>query len=407
MKECGYCHSFMEDNEKYCPRCGKLYIDDDLEFDEDDDLDAPVVRRKADSGEDKTGVILTVVEIAAIFLCIIGFFALYKQMKKPDITTDSDKTTDTTVVSAQNAQGANGEVYLRNLVGFNRQAAENILKNVGINYVIVTTEDSNSSSNTVIAQTPGPSFIAPDTTVTLTISTKTKSEAPSGTVIVPDLRGLPLYEATSILDGCSLVGSVVSYEYDSFIANGNIISQTPAANENADAGLTVSLVVSKGSEPTESKNDGLAVENYTAPDGDNPVFNVLNYSSQLNETFAASNALHNDTTCWAEGAQGSGVGEYYEYAISSTQKKQKVRGVQLINGYMRGDKFREYGRMKTVRLDFSTGDSYTFALDTDFIGLQSLDLGTTVETEYVRLTILDAVDGDSHTDTCMTLLLVY
>lgn len=403
MKECGYCHSFLEDDEKYCPRCGKLYMDDDLEFDEDDDFDTSAVKtRVSNSGEDRTGTILTVIEITAIFLCIVGFFALYKQMKKPEITTDTD-TEIPTVVSTQNAQGANGEVYLRNLVGFNRQAAETILKNVGINYVIVTTEDSKSSSNTVIAQSPEPSFISPDTMVTLTISTKGKSEVTVDTVIVPDLRGLPLYEATSILEGCSLSGNVVSYEFDSFIANGNVISQTPAAGDSVNAQSEISLVISKGSE----NKGGLAIENYTAPEGDHPVFNVLNYSTQLNETFAASNALHNDTTCWAEGAQGSGIGEYYEYAISKTQKKQKVRGVQLINGYMRDDEFREYGRMKTVRLDFSTGDSFTFALDTDFIGLQTLDLGTEIDTEYVRLTILDAVDGDSHTDTCMTLLLVY
>ncbi len=112
-------------------------------------------------------------------------------------------------------------------------------------------------------------------------------------------------------------------------------------------------------------------------------------------------------TCWAEGVDGNGVGEYIEIHFIEPVYVNKIC---FLNGYMKNeDVFNKNGKIKRVEMAFSDGYSCEQSLGdriysevedqsySDWIYFES-----PVCTEYLKVTILDAEAGEKYSDICLS-----
>ena len=106
---------------------------------------------------------------------------------------------------------------------------------------------------------------------------------------------------------------------------------------------------------------------------------------------------------WVEGVRGNGSGESLTLYFSSTQS---VDVLSLRLGYARSSDLYYYNnRPRTIRFEFSDGSwaDYVFG---DINQEQIVQLSRTVETSYVKMTIIDVYPGDC-SDTCIYLVKAY
>jgi beta-lactam-binding protein with PASTA domain len=131
------------------------------------------------------------------------------------------------------------------VIGMSRELALNALEVAGFDAGEVVERASNEPRGAVIDSRPRPGTQAPmPSTVALVIST-----GPT-TIIVPDLIGRPLSEATQLLRQVGLAVGDVSYGSSSAITDaGAVVSaQSPPAGSQMNAGTRVNLTVG-GSRP--------------------------------------------------------------------------------------------------------------------------------------------------------------
>ncbi|KJD47552.1 hypothetical protein QD47_00955 [Paenibacillus terrae] len=114
------------------------------------------------------------------------------------------------------------------------------------------------------------------------------------------------------------------------------------------------------------------------------------------QTYDAKNLVDGDTsTAWCEGVKGNGEGETILLDLGSSQK---VKGIELINGYAKSEKsYRENNRVQKLKLQFSDGSS-----------LEMNDFNTRkkfkepINTSFIKLTILSVERGTKYQDTCIS-----
>ncbi len=119
-------------------------------------------------------------------------------------------------------------------------------------------------------------------------------------------------------------------------------------------------------------------------------------ASKGTQTYNAKNLLDRDTsTAWCEGVKGNGEGETILLDLGSLQK---VKGIELINGYAKSEKsYRENNRVQKLKLEFSDGSS-----------LEMNDFNTRkkfkepIHTSFIKLTILSVERGAKYQDTCIS-----
>ncbi len=123
-------------------------------------------------------------------------------------------------------------------------------------------------------------------------------------------------------------------------------------------------------------------------------------------TYYPANALDgNLLTCWAEGVEGTGVGEWLEISSNSPQT---VSGLKLFNGYHKNDDiFGKNGCPTSVRLDFSDGSYEEFRNLSCVYGAYQDLFFSQRETTYIRITILDANAGSKYEDACISEIIAY
>lgn len=111
--------------------------------------------------------------------------------------------------------------------------------------------------------------------------------------------------------------------------------------------------------------------------------------------YPPSNLIDGDpSTAWAEGADGSGVGQWVDVTLP---QKRELRELRILPGYAkRPDLFAKYNRPKTLRFDFSDGTSATVTL-TDAPALQRFPVSAAAD--KVRVTILDVYRGTTRNET--------
>jgi eukaryotic-like serine/threonine-protein kinase len=131
-------------------------------------------------------------------------------------------------------------VTVPQVTGDTEQAAKNTLTNAG--FTVTTVNQAATSSQavgTVISQSPSSGSLAPGSAVTITIAT-----APT-TASVPSVVGDTAAGATTSLTGAGFTVTKKTQKVTVQSENGNVISQTPAANATANKGSAVTIVVGK------------------------------------------------------------------------------------------------------------------------------------------------------------------
>lgn len=139
------------------------------------------------------------------------------------------------------------EVTVPDLTGKDAVTALKILSDIGLNLKVKAVDYSDAvPKDHIISQDPPPgSRLKKKREVKIVLS---KGNA---AVSLPDLRGLSLGQAESILRQNRLAAGDISYTYGSGPEQGRdrVIAQHPAAFENVDAGASVSLLLSLGPRP--------------------------------------------------------------------------------------------------------------------------------------------------------------
>lgn len=206
-------------------------------------------------------------------------------------------------------------------------------------------------------------------------------------------------------------------EYES--ANIEFLQNAQKALKNSSSSQASSKSSSNSSSSSKSSSASNSSSKQTASSNSDdyvPIFTEIEASSELvsskGTVYEAQNVCYDDNNCWAEGVEGTGNGEWIMY---TAKKEQKVSGVEIINGFAKSAKlYNQNAKVKKVRLEFSDGSSYTAdltvrnnATNSNYRTSDYIDLPHTVSTTYIKVVIVEAVEGTEYDDTCITLIAPY
>lgn len=150
-----------------------------------------------------------------------------------------EKVKEGTKITLTVSKGAKA-TKMPNVVGKSYSEAEKLLKKDGLAVSVEYKKDTSAKENTVLEQSvkSGASVKRGDK-VTLTVA------SPKSTVDVKNVKGMSRGDAVSVLQGQGFKVTVLE-NYDSNVAKGSVISQSPAAGSSQLEGATITLYVSKG-----------------------------------------------------------------------------------------------------------------------------------------------------------------
>ncbi len=119
-------------------------------------------------------------------------------------------------------------------------------------------------------------------------------------------------------------------------------------------------------------------------------------------TYQAFKAVDGDlTTCWCEGAEGQGEGEYITlYADSAQQFNQIV----IYNGLCTSESlFNKNSRVKDCIISFSDGTAIQTTLNGDYSQQPcTVRLDNTISADSIEIKILSTYSGNKYSDTCIS-----
>ena len=157
------------------------------------------------------------------------------------------------------------------------------------------------------------------------------------------------------------------------------------------------------------RNGGIAPGTFNGNlrDYSNVPFYYANASSELTEgdiLFTASYAIDDSINRpWVEGVSGPGIGESLTLYFGRTES---IDILSLRLGYARDSSlYYLNNRPKTIRFSFSDGTSFDCTC-ADRNEEQIVELGKTINTDYVNMTIMDVYYGEAN-DTCIYLVKAY
>jgi VWFA-related protein len=132
----------------------------------------------------------------------------------------------------------------------------------------------------------------------------------------------------------------------------------------------------------------------------------ITVSSQLIENNRPSDAYQakhladgKDSTCWAEGADGPGVGEWVQFGFDAPKT---LKAMKIIAGYSKTPAvYQANNRVKKLMLVFSDGISQTVNL-ADQYGFQRILIDRDKPSRFVKLVIMEVYKGSRYNDTCIS-----
>jgi len=132
----------------------------------------------------------------------------------------------------------------------------------------------------------------------------------------------------------------------------------------------------------------------------------ISVSSQLIENNRPSDAYRaghladgKDSTCWAEGAEGPGIGEWVQFGFDAPKT---VKALKIIAGYPKTPAvFQANNRVKKIMIVFSDGESQTATL-ADQKDFQRVLFDRDKPTRFVKLVIMEVYKGAKYDDTCIS-----
>ena len=200
----------------------------------------------------------------------------------PDERFDAAQLTEIkfTLRAAGEAAAVPGLIAVPSLLGLPRTAAETALARAGLKLGKVGEQESRYAPGTVIGQAPEPGDeVAPEVPIEIVVAVAIRPT-------VPDLRGLPLEEATARLEALGLVRGTVARRESRDAPENSVLTQEPPAGLRVEPGAAVALVVAVAPPPTVAVPDlsrrsrqeaerllqaaGLALGEITAKEGGRP-----------------------------------------------------------------------------------------------------------------------------------------
>jgi eukaryotic-like serine/threonine-protein kinase len=148
-----------------------------------------------------------------------------------------------TVVTLYVSTGA-APVTVPDVEGKQENSAQSVLQTAGFQVIVKTDPTSTQPSGTVVNQTPvGGTSVAPGAKVTIFVS---------GSASVPNVVGLPMASAVTLLQNDGFKVNQVMAAGPSGTTPGNIWQQTPAANATEPASSTVTIYIQPAASPSPS-----------------------------------------------------------------------------------------------------------------------------------------------------------
>ena len=209
------------------------YDDDDEEYD-DDDYDGRKGAEEVNPRMNKVMKILMIVValiIAFILIFAVGKAAgIFKSIGSGTTTEDSsDKDT----------------VKVPDIVGMTEEEATKALKDKNLGIKVDSREDSEKYEEGKVSEqkTKVGTKVKKHSTVHVVVSSALIGKE----IIVPDVSGMSEDEAQKKLTDAGFK-PISEFQYDDNVAEGNVISTTPAANSKAAKDTQVKMIVSKGAQ---------------------------------------------------------------------------------------------------------------------------------------------------------------
>lgn len=117
--------------------------------------------------------------------------------------------------------------------------------------------------------------------------------------------------------------------------------------------------------------------------------------------YYADNLIDSDNnTLWAEGVDGSGIGEIIRLDCSNLTQ---INVLKIKNGAtIDEDTYYNNNRVKEMIVEFSDGTAYTLNLDDACLDYQTFEFEKIVYTESISFVIEDVYYGSKYDDTCIT-----
>lgn len=124
----------------------------------------------------------------------------------------------------------------------------------------------------------------------------------------------------------------------------------------------------------------------------------LQHDSSVNTSYYyASNVLDDDPdTCWAEGADGSGVGESLTFTLSSAAE---VSGFEIRNGYQKTEEIYEHNARPHVVKIYADGELiHTATIAYDGLGYQKVEFSQPFKASTITIEIDSVYEGTKWSD---------
>ena len=254
-------HSYDDEYDEYDDEYGDEYDDDDYdddyddddydddEYDDDDyDDDYDDYNDKKRGKKGKKGrkgseevnprmnkVMKILMIVVAVIILFIAIFAIGKaagifKSFGSGITAEEDEE----------------EVKVPDVVGMTEDEAKEALKKKGLGYKVVERKESEKyEEGTVCEQkTKAGTKVKKNTTIQLVVSSGLVGDE----LTIPDVSGLSESDAQKRLEDEGFEKISSDFQYDDNVAEGDVISTTPAAGSKATKDTDIKMIVSKGAE---------------------------------------------------------------------------------------------------------------------------------------------------------------
>lgn len=221
-------------------------MDEALEEEDEEDDEEGFINPKLDKGITILGIVMAIVILIVIIYLIGSVFGTFRFSNKKDKETQQTETKQTETESeseTDSEEETETMVPMIKVVGMNEEDAKKNLEQIGLLMFVVEYQSSTEPDGTVLTQSVNEGQqVATGTTIEVVVAGAEAED--SSMVDVPNVVGRAENEAVNMLLSAGL-NYQKSYEYNSSVAAGTVINQSPA-NGSVAKSTTVTIVISQG-----------------------------------------------------------------------------------------------------------------------------------------------------------------
>ena len=308
-------------------------MEESLEEEDEEDDEEGFINPKLDKGITILGIVMAVIILIVIIYLIGSVFGTFRFSNKKNEETQQTETQQTETESETDSEEETETmVPMIKVVGMNEEDAKRNLEQIGLLMFVVEYQSSTEPDGTVLTQSVDEGQqVASGTTIEVVVAGAEAED--SSMVDVPNVVGRAENEAVNMLLSAGL-NYQKSYEYNSSVAAGTVIDQSPA-NGSVAKSTTVTIVISQGEQAIKVPS----VVGKTQTDAQN--------------TLANQNLKYNVTTDYSDS-----VAEGQIISQSIDAGKTVAPGTTVTIVVSLGKKTVYYKTSKTVNMDGATSATY-------------------------------------------------